>query len=485
MQLGPDRRTLVESVSAFFCAGAEGADVSRKPRGRPGRVGARGCVILLACIGVALALGVVALSASVRAPSFTRSLLGTDDSVSAAIGDLNGDGRADIATANYNPASVSVGLNRGGGRFEGGDYEVGGLARWIAIGELDGDGKPDLVTTLEGEVRGSDIPFGFSVLINQGDGQFSPRRDYETDTKPLSMALEDLNGDKRADLALGLGETVSVLINRGDGTFLSPVAYTIGGQPRSLEAGDLNGDAKPDLVAVAGASSIAVLLNRDDGSFEAKQNYRSGRTPTSIAIGDLNADRKPDLAVSNFSGNTVSVLLNRGEGSFESKHDYRTGVAPSSIVFGDFNGDGTPDLATANSGPGTVAVLLNRGDGSLRTKLDYVPEFECCGPMTLGDVNGDRRPDLAVPVGYSRNGSTYLSLLINTPGLCNVQNVVGMTLSAAKRTLARISCRVGKVRHAYSKGMKRGRVISTKPWFGAVRPKGTKVNLVVSKGRRR
>ena len=129
-------------------------------------------------------------------------------------------------------------------------------------------------------------------------------------------------------------------------------------------------------------------------------------------------------------------------------------------------------------------MLLNRGDGSLRTKLDYVPGLELYGPITLGDVNGDRRPDLAVPVNYSRNGSTYLSLLINTPGLCNVQNVVGMTLPAARRTLARISCRVGKVSHAYSKGMKSGRVISTKPWFGAVLPKGGKVNLVVSRGRR-
>jgi hypothetical protein len=445
----------------------------------------RSYAVLLVAGCAALALGAVALSASLRAPSFTRSLLGTDDSVSAVIGDLNGDGRADIVTANYNPASVSVGLNLGGGRFEGGDYDVGGLARWIAIGELDGDGKADLVTTLEGEVRGSDIPHGFSVLINQGDGHFSPRHDYETDTKPSSMALEDLNGDKRADLAIGLGETVSVLINRGDGTFLSPVAYTSGGRPRSLEARDLNGDAKPDLVAVAGASSISVLLNRGDGSFEAKQSYRSGRTPTSVAIGDLNGDHKPDLAVSNFSGNTVSVLLNRGAGSFEAKRDYRSGIGPASIAVGDLNGDGTSDLATANSGPGTVGVLLNRGDGSLRPKLDYVPGLELYGSITIGDVNGDQRPDLATPIIDSRNGSSALSLLINTPGLCNVEYVFGMTLPAAKRALARINCRVGKVRYAYSKGVKRGLVISQKPLFGAARPKGAKVSLVVSKGRRR
>jgi beta-lactam-binding protein with PASTA domain len=49
----------------------------------------------------------------------------------------------------------------------------------------------------------------------------------------------------------------------------------------------------------------------------------------------------------------------------------------------------------------------------------------------------------------------------------------------------RANCRVGKVRRAYSKIVKRGRVISQKPGFGAVLPKGAKVTLVVSKGRRR
>lgn len=70
------------------------------------------------------------------------------------------------------------------------------------------------------------------------------------------------------------------------------------------------------------------------------------------------------------------------------------------------------------------------------------------GSFAIGALNGDRRLDLAVPVVFSRNGYSSLSLLINTPGLCNVQNVLGMRLLAAKRTLARINCRVGKVRYA-------------------------------------
>jgi hypothetical protein len=445
--------------------------------------------VLLACIGVALALGVGALSASARAPSFARSILGTDDSVAVAIGDLDGDGRADIVTANYNPESISVGLNRGGGRFgNGGEYRVGGLARSVAIGDVNGDGKPDLVAANYSVNPNSD-PDTISVLPNAGDGRFGDRRDYPVEGKPAAIAISDLNGDDKPDLAIAsdVTDTVFVLPNRGDGNFLSGTSHATGRRPLSLAIGDLNGDGQRDLVtANVGANTVSVLLNRGGGSFEVRHDYRSGRSPGSVAIGDVNGDDKPDLAIANLKDATVSVLLNRGDGSFQPKHGYRTGTFPFSIVMGDLNRDGRADLATANAGLGTVSVLLNRGDGSLRPKLDYVPGLELYGwgSIAIGDVNGDRRLDLAVPMIDSRNGSSSLSLLINTPGLCNVQNVVGMTLPAAKRTLARINCRVGKVSHAYSKGMKRGRVISTKPWFGAVRPEGAKINLVVSKGRR-
>src|SRR5438874_1404479 len=114
------------------------------------RIGRRGFVGLLACAAAALAVAVVARSVSTSAPSFRRSVVGTDDGVAVAIGDLNRDGIADIVVANYNSSSVSVGLNRGGGRFTGASYDVGGLARSVAIDDLNGDGKPDIATANEG-----------------------------------------------------------------------------------------------------------------------------------------------------------------------------------------------------------------------------------------------------------------------------------------------------------------------------------------------
>jgi beta-lactam-binding protein with PASTA domain len=65
-----------------------------------------------------------------------------------------------------------------------------------------------------------------------------------------------------------------------------------------------------------------------------------------------------------------------------------------------------------------------------------------------------------------------------------VQDAVGARLAAAKQAMARSHCRLGRIRRAYSKHVNKGRVISQKPKFGAVRSGGAKVNLVVSLGRK-
>lgn len=131
----------------------------------------------------------------------------------------------------------------------------------------------------------------------------------------------------------------------------------------------------------------------------------------------------------------------------------------------------------ANSGPQgpVVSVFLNRGDGRLQPRLDYPTRGT---NVDIADVNGDGKADVVT------SGTPIVSVLMNEPGLCNVQYVKGMTAAAAKQTLARANCRVGKIRRAHSR-MKKGRVISQRPKFGAVLQGGAKVNLVISRGRRR
>jgi VCBS repeat protein/PASTA domain-containing protein/FG-GAP repeat protein len=132
-------------------------------------------------------------------------------------------------------------------------------------------------------------------------------------------------------------------------------------------------------------------------SFAGPRHYATGISPASVAIADVNGDGARDVAVANSANRavgTVSVLLNRGDGSFRARRNYATAKTPESVVIGDLNGDRKPDLATANKVAGTVSVLLNRGDGSFRPRHDY----RAAGrprSIAIGDLNGDGKPDLA------------------------------------------------------------------------------------------
>jgi hypothetical protein len=445
---------------------------------------------LLAAGGLLLLLtspGAVGRSVA-AAPSFApaRGYATGDTPVGIAIGDLNGDSKPDLATANLGSGTVSVLLNGGDGRFAPKrPYAVGRLPQSVVIGDLNGDGKPDLATANLDENT-------VSVLLNRGDGSFQAKRDYRAGAGPSSVAIGDLNGDGKPDLATAnfYAEIVSVLLNRGDGSFQAKRDYRAGAGPSSVAIGDLNGDGALDLAAANGGyNTVSVLLNRSDGSFQAKRDYRTGgdslsEAPASVAIGDLNGDGKPDLATANEDANTVSVLLNRGDGRFQAKRDYRVVGSPQMVAIGDLNGDGKPDLATANavvegfSGANRASVLVNKGGGRFRARLSY-PTGREPASVAIGDLNGDAKPDLATANRYSNT----VSVLLNSPGLCTVQGVRGRRLPAAKRTLARANCRVGKIRRVDS-GVGRGRVITQKPGFGAVLPGGSKVNLVVSRGRK-
>jgi predicted NUDIX family NTP pyrophosphohydrolase len=415
------------------------------------------------------------------APSFARARnYGTGPGPeSVAIGDLNGDGKADVATANN--GSVSVLLNEGGGRFESKrSYVTGEWSDSIVMGDLNGDGKPDLAAS-NGE---HGIVF---VLLNRGDGTFQAKRDYAIGGGAASVAVGDLNGDGALDLAT-VGNAVSVLLNRGDGSFEAKIVYRTAHSHYALAIGDLDADGTSDLV-VTNAQNVSVLLNSAGAAFGTRRNYRTGLGPEAVAIGDVNGDGKPDLATANWESDTVSVLVNQNRGRFGARRDYKvrgnpslrsSGGDPVSVGIADLNRDGKPDLATADSAevdPGTISVFVNRGRGRLRPELVYGPVGLDSVGVAIGDLDGDAKPDVVA----ANNDSGSVSVLFNRPGLCTVQGVWRLPLPVARRTLARANCRVG-VRRVAS-GVEIGRVIWQKPGFGAVLTGGSKVDLVVSRGR--
>jgi FG-GAP-like repeat len=196
-------------------------------------------------------------------------------SVSVAIADLNGDRARDVATASLTN-TVSVLLNSGDGRFPHRiDYPAPQHPRSIAIGDLNGDRSPDLVTANTAG-HGLRRPDSVSVFLNRGNGSFRPRRDYRAKGQSNfgPVAIGDLNADGRRDVAVGqdLGEGVSepkriaVLVGRGDGSFTRRIDFPTGRTaadawaPRGIAIGELNGDGKLD-IAQAKFIDVAVLVN--------------------------------------------------------------------------------------------------------------------------------------------------------------------------------------------------------------------------------
>jgi hypothetical protein len=451
---------------------------------------------------------------TVPPPSFLNAKhYATKPAQSVAIGDLNGDGKLDLVGANgsddsspANLRSVSVLLNTGRGSFGSPRVYATGEPRdtdgaWsVAIGDLNGDGKPDLATANPG---GRSV----SVLLNAGDGSFAPSVSYSIRRHPWDVAIADLNGDGQRDVVTANPNTVSVLLNIGEATFADAVEYPTG-RPTdnwALAVADLNGDGRPDiLTANHRRSTVSVLINRGE-AFKPFHDYVTGPGPRAIAVRDLNHDGKPDVVTANGSSDhtncgwfdSVSVLKGRGDGSFRPKRNFSAryceatlGIAREfgSVVIADLNGDRKPDVATANAGAlaRIVSVFSNSGDGTLLPGVDFGhSNFNIRWQIGLGaraiaagDLNGDGKAELVTP-------SAGLSVFVNRPGLCTVQEVRGKTVRAAREALARANCRVGRVRRTFTDVVPAGHVAIFRPGAGTVLPGESKVNLVVSLGRRR
>ena len=303
---------------------------------------------------------------------------------SVFIADIDGDGDNDLAVANGVSNTVSVLLNNGDGTFAPKvDYAVGSNPSSVFSVDLDGDGDNDLA--VPNRTSGT-----VSVLLNNGDGTFAPKVDYDAGSDPISVFSADLDWDGDHDLVVANQGTalrtvfgtlvmsvVSVLMNNGDGTFAPKVDYDAGEGLRSVFSADLDGDGDNDFAVANGGFStspgntVSVLLNNGDGTFAPKLEYGVGSRPWSLFSADLDGDGDNDLAVANRDGNSVSVLLNNGDGTFAPKVDYFVGHLPLSVFGADLDGDGDNDLATAIGRSTTVSVLLisSIGNSNLSGKV--------------------------------------------------------------------------------------------------------------------
>ncbi len=175
---------------------------------------------------------------------------------------------------------------------------------------------------------------------------------------------------------------------------------------------DGNGDG------IAGGNWVRDFVGVRDG-FAFPTTYLAGSTSVwDVSTADLNADDNLDLVVTNAPigvGGTVAVLLGSGDGTFSAASTFSSGgLEPYGPTVGDFNGDLKPDVAFVNYSSGTVGVLLGDGTGGFSPVATYAAGAAKPSDLTTGDFDGDGKQDLAF-ANYGTPG-TFGILLGNGDG---------------------------------------------------------------------
>jgi hypothetical protein len=325
-----------------------------------------------------------------------------------AVGDLNGDMRADVAVANALSDDVAVLMNLGGGALGAASFvPVGDVPRSIVIGNANGDGHPDLV------VANRDT-HDVTILLGDGAGGFPTSRRVPGANSPNVALLFDADRNGRADLAVAnwptsTGGSVAVLPGDGLGDF-GPVQIP-GGFDGPVEAADFDRDGKPDIVT--GDHENPRLLfhrGRGDGTFDPPTSFPTVAIPTRLGVGDLDRDGALDVVVS--TGAAVAVMLGDGAGGFTAQPPVFPLPDTAGMVVADFDRDGKLDVAKSDITPGTVTVLFGDGAGG----FDPTPFTMPVGGYPSGIVTLDFNRDGILDLAVASATSDRVSVLSGTGG---------------------------------------------------------------------
>lgn len=349
-----------------------------------------------------------------------------------SVGDLNNDGLSDLISANSSSGpNISVLRNISSSdnvNFASKvDFSTTAAPNSLAVHDLDGDGKLDIVTV-------APLSNAISVLRNTSTGgniSFAPKVDLTGVSNCTSIAVGDLNSDGKPDLILAnntnSNNNISILKNTSTSgliSFENKIDLAFGfANPKTVRLGDLDGDNKLDLIVTKenqfGVSIMRNINITNTFAFAPKIEITTYSYALSSNLGDVNSDGKLDLVITNSwntNGNMVSIFKNTsiiGGINFATWSNIPVGSPPSSISIGDLNGDEKPDLAMTNLSNNNISIFSNNSDTG---NINFLPNFELASGLSpsdiaIADLNGDGKPDISV--SNSSFSSSSLSIYKN------------------------------------------------------------------------
>jgi FG-GAP-like repeat/FG-GAP repeat len=291
-----------------------------------------------------------------------------------AAGDLDGSGHVDlVATIPSSrpgvPDSGEISILRHDPSHPGAflasqSIATGGGGDAVAIGDVTGDGRADIV------VADGSISDAHAVLfVQSATGTFSAPMSLSLGANRGSndVTIHDMNGDNLNDIVLATSDGVAIFYQNAMGGFSAPVLLTsgIGINPQGIAVADLDGDGRPDIVVAnagnalfggAGGASVTILRQTVAGIFSASSVTVPDGAVAPVIFADVNHGGLPDVAVLSVAlqdpddPSQVSILLQSAtsRGSFSLAATYNTGLLSDFLAAGDLNGDGYTDIVVNN-----------------------------------------------------------------------------------------------------------------------------------------